>query len=40
MRILVVEDERELAESIAEGLRMDGYSCLLYTSKHYRRQHR
>ncbi|WP_107631172.1 response regulator transcription factor [Agathobaculum massiliense] len=26
MRILVVEDERELAESIAEGLRMDGYS--------------
>lgn len=26
MRILVIEDERELAESIAEGLRMDGYS--------------
>lgn len=26
MRILVVEDERELAESIAEGLWMDGYS--------------
>ena len=26
MRILGVEDERERAESIAEGLRMDGYS--------------
>lgn len=26
MRILIAEDEWELAESIAEGLRMDGYS--------------
>ena len=33
MRILVVEDEITLCETIAKGLRLEGYACLLGMSQ-------
>ena len=32
MRILVIEDEARLAQTLAELLHRQGYTCLLYTS--------